>query len=154
MKINLMELTKNMSITKISNEVYYKFTELIEVLDKIEEKYIEIELENVITPFYIYSDANRYEIYHYELLMFLVNTENFENYILEMTGAKTIKDIDNKIIENYKNRYIEVIKPKTFFLVEDLKKWAYRVYNSKELLEEIKDIFGKFEIENLYFSVY
>ena len=154
MKIDLMELVKNIPQTKIVNEVFYNFVDFIELVNKMEEKYIDISSDHTITPFYIEQESNMYEIYHMELIILLVENESFENYVLERTGASSIETLKNELVESYRKRYIEVIKPVAHFPVEDLKKWVYSIRNSIELSEEIQNIFNKFDLEKLYFSVY
>lgn len=99
----------------ISDEKYYNFIKFQEYLEKLSDETIEV-VESILIPYYIF-DGKRMELYEYALNIVTGKKQDFEEYLLTLTGKQKMDDIPKRIIEREKECRIEceentkIIKP-------------------------------------------
>jgi len=151
MKIGLHSLINELDYLYLAGVKYYSLNGLEKLLTKIPKK-IEI-MDVIITPFYI-SDSRVFELYDYELNIRVVDAPNFNNFILSKTGAKTISEIDSKIVCKLSNCYAELIKPEKNIQADILYNYIKFVKNSSEIKERIVNLHHEFDDNKLFFEIY
>ena len=152
MEKSLHDLLADMNTVKISNARYYKWLDFYDVLNRnIEAKILSDDY--IITPFYI-RNQKVLELYYYELNIRQVDAPGRDNFILEKTAKKSIKDVPPSILQNFTRCYLEVINPCKFMSARDLHSYFGYVKDSNDLKEELINYLHEFDDEKLYFEVY
>lgn len=140
-----------MKFTEINMKMRYvecageKFINLLE-LDSFLKKYKRIEMEEcLITPFYI-QDNKRMELYQYEFCC--TNELNFENYLLRKTGKEKIEDVPKEVFILRSNCFSSSYEPNR------LAEYIKFLFENKLLKEEIMQVFGEYDVKNLFVVIY
>ncbi len=148
----LEDIVQSLEAHMVSNEKYYRFDVLLEQLNCSCNELIEIE-DYILTPYYI-SMGKRMELYEYELKIVADKKQSFERYLLDLTGKRRIDDIPNSIVERQKICYIEC-EPVGFMIRADrLKKYIKFLLYNNDIQCQIKECFGLFKIDNMFFAIY
>jgi len=148
---NIEEIIQSLETVKISNELLYNIGQLENALNSLDENEVEV-LECILTPYYV-KEGKRLELYAYELNIKQVEDYNYDKHLLELTGKEKIEDIPFNIIERQKNCYIEILKGKSLEKIR-LQNYINYLYSSLDVHNEVKDSFGSFAKEQLYFELY
>ncbi|MBD5452839.1 MAG: hypothetical protein HDR30_00735 [Lachnospiraceae bacterium] len=109
--------------------------------------------ECIIMPYYI-DQKGRYELYQYEFRVESMNKETFEEYILRITGKKKIDDVADNIIRIRQICYAKLDRNNQNDILKKIKDYFYFLINSEDVQKEIVDIFGEFNLNNLYICIY
>lgn len=150
---NLLNIVRELKGIRLPNdEILYSLEELRKTLDTMKENVLEVE-DCVITPYYFY-EGKRVELYEFEFNIRLVNTPDFNRYILSKTGKTQIKDIPEEVIFQQKNCYQEVVKTDNKLSKDRIQQYIQYLYDNKALKKEIQKIFGKFDKEKILFEFY
>ena len=140
--MKITEINTKMRYVKYAGEEFINLREFDSFLKTI--KTIEME-ECLIAPFYIQNNK-RMELYQYEFCC--TNEENFENYILRITGKEKIDDVSQEIINlksncfstcNESNRLAEYIK---------------YLFENKKIKNEVMQTFGEYDANNMFIVIY
>ncbi|MDE7446197.1 MAG: hypothetical protein K2N15_10945 [Lachnospiraceae bacterium] len=148
----LEDIIQVLGVKVISNEKYYNLNDLREYLNNLNDEMIEVE-DYILTPYYIFM-GKRMELYEYELSIVADKKQNFEKYLLDLTGKQSISDIPNSIIERGKNCYIECEKNTQMMKVVFLKEYINFLLFNDDIQCQIKKFYDFFSTENIFFEIY
>lgn len=143
------DLMKEIKYIMVSNNKYYNLLSLYKLINKTENQILPIN-DKIILPFYI-CDNLVYEIYDFELFI-KVGGESVNNYILNKTGKSKIEFVNEKIINKLKNCYIS---PENKYINNDeIIKYIRYIFSDDELRDRISNMYGDFDIKNIFFEIY
>ena len=149
---HLFDVIRTLDCIQLENgEILYSFEGLRRALDTIPEHTLAVE-DCTITPYY-FSGGRRMELYWGELQIRLVDTPEFENYILRRTGKTRITDIPEEIILQQRICYCEAAKAGGTISKDRMQQYIQYLYHHEALKEEIQRAFGQFDIERLMLEV-
>ena len=140
--MKITEINTIIKFVEYAGEIYINLQELYNLLKS--DFRIEME-ECIITPYYV-QDDKRMELYQYEFCC--TNEADFEEFVLKLTGKEKIEDIPEEI------RYY---RRKCFSTCDErngLTDFLTFLFDNKDLIEEIKKVFGVYIAENLYAVIY
>ncbi|ANU46957.1 hypothetical protein ADH76_29845 [Enterocloster clostridioformis] len=150
---NIQDIIRALNTIELPNgEVLYSFVEFYEVIKKTCGDYVSTD-DCIITPYYVLGER-RMELYEYELNIRLVESPNFEKYLLRKTGKFKVDDIPEEVILLQRNCYFEVLKTENKISKQKIKQYIDFLYNNNCLKHQIKQAFGKFKKEQLLFEFY
>lgn len=150
---NIQDVIKSLNTTKFSNgEELYSFVEFLGVIKNMCEDYVNTD-DCIITPYYV-SEKRRMELYEYELNIRLVETLDFEKYLLRRTGKLKIDDIPREVILLQNNCYFEILKTDHKISIEKIIQYIDFLYTNDRLKHQIRQEFEEFERERLLFAFY
>ena len=109
--------------------------------------------EIIFTPYYIH-DGELYELYEYELSIRLTNQPDFHRYLLKKTGQRTVEEIPDYIVRLQKECHIEVSKAVGRLLVGRLLQYVDFLCAEEAMISQIQQVFGAYQRNDLWFSVY
>ena len=142
--IKITELASKLRHIAVSGEA------LINLLDfeKMLEAYIHREIaaeDYSIVPFYV-RDGKRMELYQYEMLV--SSKCDFGSYILKLTGERNIDEIPEDIVSLRKMCFAKAGD------TNKLQEYLNFLINNQTLRKEVKSVFGRFEVSNLFLAIY
>lgn len=143
------DLINELKYTIVSNNKYYNLLSLYEEVKKNENLILAVD-DKILLPFYIYNNLV-YEIYDFELLI-KVRGDSINKYVLEKTGKNKIEFVSEDIFDKLKNCYLP-LKEK-YINNTDIITYIEYICNNNELKERLRDIYGKFDVKNLFFEIY
>lgn len=150
--INFENIINSLETINISNEKYYKLCDLRRGLIPLKDEKIEVT-DFILTPYYIYQ-GKRLELYEYEFNMVLVEKNNLEEYLLTLTGKKSIEEVPNSIKERQKFCYVEVMQDNKTVDVFCLINYIDYLLDNSEIRYQIEKVFGIFNTEELFFELF
>lgn len=136
----------------ISNEKYYNLIKFQEYLEDLSDETIEV-VESVLTPYYIF-DGKRMELYEYALNIETSKKQDFEEYLLTLTGKQRMDDIPRHIIEREKECRIECEENTKIIRIFFLKKYIHFLLTNTDIKSQVKKIFRSFSEDNLFFELF
>lgn len=140
--MRITEINTVIKSVEYAGEIFVSLQEL----DNLLKTNFRIEMEEcLITPYYI-QDNKRMELYQYEFCC--TDEFDFEEYILKLTGKEKIEDVSKEIFYLRKNCFSTCYEP------DRLTDFLKFVFENETLKEEIKQVFGYYNAENLYAVVY
>ena len=146
---NFHKLIRGLEYIVVSNNKYYSILSLYNKL-KCEEEEVLITDDKIILPYYIYNNSI-YEIYDFELII-KKGKDKFNKYVSKKTGQKKISCIDKNIYEKLRKCYIS--SGENHLINQGIMLYIDYVFNDNELKERLWDIFGTFDIKNIFFEIY
>lgn len=146
---NFDKLICELKYVVVSNNKYYSILSLYNKLI-CEEKEVFITDDKIILPYYIYNNSV-YEIYDFELII-KNGKDKFNKYVSEKTGQKKISCIDKDIYEKLRKCYIS--SGVNNLINQDIMLYIDYIFNDNELKERLCDIFGTFDVKNIFFEIY
>ncbi len=150
--MNFKDVIQVLDVFNISNEEFYKLVDLKEYLVSMKEDNIESS-ECILTPYYIHENK-RLELYEYELNIRKVEKADFEKYLLELTGQKNMEDVPRNVIEVQRNCHIELENDNSFLSINSLIQYVDYILNNVDVRTQVKDCFGSFNVEEIFFAFY
>ena len=159
MVISFSKLLSGLSRTEKSNECHYNMAELGHELQINGSAEILVDDDCLILPFYICKEG-RYEMYWFELLIRLVESPSFDNYVLTKTGHKNVAMVDKSIKDRMERLYIEILHPSVTLSSAKLLNYVNFIKDSEEVKKDVVDAFigdfehFEFDANKLYFAVY
>ncbi|GKI16246.1 hypothetical protein CE91St44_27310 [Oscillospiraceae bacterium] len=137
---------------RFNSEVLYSFIEFQKVIQRMGDDYIETD-DCIITPYYVF-DGKRMELYEYKLYIHLVNTPNFEKYLLRKTGRFKVSDIPKDVIILQKNCYFEILKTERKISSKKIQQYLDFLLGNNCLKAQVEQALGEFSVNNLLFEFY
>jgi len=126
--------------------------ELKDALENLKDEYIEFG-DYDITPYYI-DDGKILELYEYELTISEGKNDNFEEFILNLTGRDRIEEVPADIIFLRRKCFIKVengfYKMKKQLLVD----YFDFVMNEPATKRQAEQSFGAYDKKNMFFDLY
>ena len=135
-----------------NGEELYRIEGFREQLEALNEDTLIVE-DCILTPYYIHAGA-LYELYEYELNIRLTDQPDFHRYLLKKTGRKTVEDVPAHIVRLQKECCIEVSKAEGPLLVERLLQYVDFLCAEEVMISQIQQVFGTYQRNDLWFSVY
>lgn len=148
--IHIKQIINNLDYMPWGNTELYKFTDLLNYLNSINESEVIFDEDILLDPFYI-CNKKRYELYDFELSV-RIGGCSIDECILGMAGKKSIDEVDFNIADKLRNRYVPVTEKK--LPVSRFIEYINYIFNNEELIERMYDVFGEFYTENLYFEFF
>ena len=150
---NIQAIINSLNASELSNgEVLYSLVGFYEEIKKICEAYVSAD-DCIIMPYYVLGER-RMELYEYELKIQVVESPNFEKYLLGRTGKFKVDDIPKEVILLQRNCYFEVLEAEQKISVKKIKQYIEFLYNNNCLKHQIEQAFGEFKKEQLLFEFY
>ena len=94
------------------------------------------------------------ELYEYKLYIHLVNTPNFEKYLLRKTGRFKVRDIPKDVIILQKNCYFEILKTERKISSKKIQQYLDFLLGNNCLKAQVEQALGEFSVNNLLFEFY
>ncbi len=139
-------------VERPNGEELYRIAGFREQLEALNEGILIVE-DCILTPYYIHDGA-LYELYEYELNIRLTDQPDFHRYLLKKTGRKTVEDVPAHIVRLQKECCIEVSKAEGPLLVERLLQYVDFLCAEEVMISQIQQVFGTYQRNDLWFSVY
>lgn len=142
--IKITELASKLRHIIVSGESLINLLDFEKMLEANIHREIAAE-EYSIVPFYV-QDGKRMELYQYEILV--SSKYDFDDYILKLTGKKNICDISDDIASLRKMCFAKASD------TDKLQEYLNFLINNQTLRKEVKSVFGRFEVSNLFLAIY
>ena len=84
----------------------------------------------------------------------MTDQPDFHRYLLKKTGRKTVEDVPAHIVRLQKECCIEVSKAEGPLLVERLLQYVDFLCAEEVMISQIQQVFGTYQRNDLWFSVY
>lgn len=139
-------------VERPNGEELYRIAGFREQLKALNEGILIVE-DCILTPYYIHDGA-LYELYEYEMNIRLTDQPDFHRYLLKKTGRKTVEDVPAHIVRLQKECCIEVSKAEGPLLVERLLQYVDFLCAEEVMISQIQQVFGTYQRNDLWFSVY
>lgn len=139
-------------VERPNGEELYRIAGFREQLEALNEGILIVE-DCILTPYYIHDGA-LYELYEYEMNIRLTDQPDFHRYLLKKTGRKTVEDVPDHIVRLQKECCIEVSKAEGPLLVERLLQYVDFLCAEEVMISQIQQVFGTYQRNDLWFSVY
>ena len=151
--VTLSDIVQRSKSEKRANgEVFYSLVDFRGQLEALKEAALAVP-DCILTPYYIHAGA-LYELYEYELNIRLTDQPDFHRYLLKKTGRKTVEDIPDHIVRLQKECCIEVSKAEGRLSVERLLQYVDFLCAEEAMISQIQRVFGAYQSDGLWFSVY
>lgn len=147
----LISIIQALPCITISNEKYYKFSDLLKCLSDKECNMVEVE-DFILTPYYI-SGGRRLELYEYELNVLADGEQCVEDYLLALTGKQSIQDIPGNIVQTKKQCYMLFDRNRSKIDASQLIGYLRFVLTNSDVQNQANNCFGSFDADNLYFEI-
>ena len=148
---SLNNIIQTLPCKMISNEKYYKLSDLLKKLNAEEGDIVEVE-ELILTPYYI-SDGRRLELYEYELDIFAECGRSVEDYLLTLTGKQSVQDIPSNIVQMRTQCYMLFDQKTSRIEVSRLVGYLHFVLTNRDIQNQANSCFGSFDADNLYLEI-
>lgn len=151
--VTLLDIVQRSKSEKRANgEVFYNLADFQRQLEALKADSLAVP-DCILTPYYIHAGA-LYELYEYELNIHLTDQPDFHRYLLKKTGRKTVEDIPDHIVRLQKECCIEVSKAEGRLSVERLLQYVDFLCAEEAMISQIQRVFGAYQSDGLWFSVY
>lgn len=149
---SIYDIIQLLDVNSMFNERYYRFEDLRRYIDDLSDQLIETE-DYILTPFYIFQ-GKRMELYEYKLRVIVEKRGSFEDYLLAITGKKSVKDISEQIIKRNRICYIECEDNTHMIKVNYLQKYINFLLFNDDIQCQVKKYLDSYDKNNLYFEIY
>lgn len=109
--------------------------------------------ECIIIPYYI-DKKGRYELYQYEFCVEQMNGQSFDEYILKITGKKSIEEVSDNIVKIRQICFAKLDEDNQGDILKKVKEYFRFLLNDVDVQKEIVNIFGEFNQNKLYICIY
>ena len=151
--VTLLDIVQRSKSEKRANgEVFYNLADFQRQLEALKADSLAVP-DCILTPYYIHAGA-LYELYEYELNIRLTDQPDFHRYLLKKTGQSSVEDIPDHIVRLQKECCIEVSKAEGQLPVERLLQFVDFLCAEEAVISQVQQVFGAYQSDGLWFSVY
>ena len=151
--VTLSDIVQRSKTEKRANgEFFYSLADFRRQLESLKEDSLAV-LDCILTPYYIHAGA-LYELYEYELNIRLTDQPDFRRYLLKKTGKGTVEEVPDQIVRLQRECYIEVLKADGQLPVGRLLQYIDFLSAEEAVISQVQQVFGAYQSDGLWFSVY
>ena len=139
-------------VERPNGEELYRIAGFREQLEALNESILIVE-DCILTPYYIHDGA-LYELYEYEMNIRLTDQPDFRRYLLKKTGKGTVEEVPDQIVRLQRECYIEVLTADGLLSVGRLLQYIDFLFAEETVISQVQQVFGVYQPDGLWFSVY
>lgn len=139
-------------VERPNGEELYRIAGFREQLEALNESILIVE-DCILTPYYIHDGA-LYELYEYEMNIRLTDQPDFRRYLLKKTGKGTVEEVLDQIVRLQRECYIEVLTADGLLSVGRLLQYIDFLFAEETVISQVQQVFGAYQSDGLWFSVY
>ena len=139
-------------VERPNGEELYRIAGFREQLEALNESILIVE-DCILTPYYIHDGA-LYELYEYEMNIRLTDQPDFRRYLLKKTGKGTVEEVPDQIVRLQRECYIEVLTADGLLPVGRLLQYIDFLFAEETVISQVQQVFGVYQPDGLWFSVY
>ena len=139
-------------VERPNGEELYRIAGFREQLKALNEGILIVE-DCILTPYYIHDGA-LYELYEYEMNIRLTDQPDFRRYLLKKTGKGTVEEVPDQIVRLQRECYIEVLTADGLLPVGRLLQYIDFLFAEETVISQVQQVFGVYQPDGLWFSVY
>ena len=139
-------------VERPNGEELYRIAGFREQLEALNESILIVE-DCILTPYYIHDGA-LYELYEYEMNIRLTDQPDFRRYLLKKTGKGTVEEVPDQIVRLQRECYIEVLTADGLLSVGRLLQYIDVLVAEETVISQVQQVFGVYQPDGLWFSVY
>ena len=107
----------------------------------------------ILVPFYV-CGGKRYELYQYEFYLEGLNGETLQEYILRVTGRKSIENVPADIYRIRQICFARMEEGNQSEILLKLKEYFIFLMEDEGVRKEIRGVYSEFDINKLFISIY